>query len=71
METQGGSREKTQHHEMMSIHPYSFLEVDVPKKVIGLHSGSMEGYLHSCIQSSLDDDVSLHGDISPRRPLDR
>ena len=39
--------------------------------MIGLHSGSMEGFLHSYIQSSLDDGVSLHGDIAPRRPLDQ
>ena len=56
---------------MRSIHPYSFLEVDAPKKVIGLHSGSMEGYLRSSIQSYFDDDVSLHGDILPGRPLDQ
>ena len=49
----------------------SFLEVDAPKKVIGLCSDSMEDYLHSSIQSSLDDDVSFHGDISPRRPPDQ
>ena len=30
METQGGSREKIQHHEMMSTHPYSSMEVDAP-----------------------------------------
>ena len=55
---------------MRSTHPYSFMEVDGPKKVIGLRSGSMEGYLHSSIQSSLDDDISLHGDILLGRPLD-
>ena len=63
METQGGSREKTQHHEVRSTHPYSSMEVDAPEKVIGLHSGSMESFLHSSIRSSLEDDVSLHGDI--------
>ena len=36
-----------------------------------MHSGSMEGSLHSYMQSSLDDDVSLHGDILPGRPLDQ
>ena len=46
METQGGGREKTQHHEMRSTHPYPFLEVDAPKKVIGLRSGSMESFIH-------------------------
>ena len=35
LETQGEGREKTQPHEMRSIHPYSFLGVDAPKKVIG------------------------------------
>ena len=49
MESQGGSRKETQHHEMRSIHPYSFLEVDTPNKVIGLHCGSMESYFHSFI----------------------
>ena len=39
--------------------------------MIGLCSGSMEGFLHSYIQSSLDDGVSLHGDIAPRIPLDQ
>ena len=39
--------------------------------IIGLCSGSMEGFLHSYIQSSLDDGVSLHGEITPRRPLDQ
>ena len=34
METQGEGRENTQHHEMRSTHPYLFLEVDSPKKVI-------------------------------------
>ena len=71
MKTQGGGREKTQHHEMRSTHLYSFLEVGAPKKVIGLHSGSMDRFLHSYMQSPLDDDVSLHGDISPRRPPDQ
>ena len=71
METQGGSRENTQHLEMRIIHPYSSMEVDAPKEVIGLRSGSMEGYLHSSIQSSFDDDVSLHGEILLGRPLDQ
>ena len=75
LETQGGSREKAQHHEIRSTHPYSSMEVDAPEKVIGLCSGSMEGYLHSSIQSSLDNDVSLHGDIfegrSPRSHVGR
>ena len=71
METQGGSREKAQHHEMMSTHPYSSMDFYSPKEVIGLCRGSMESFLHSYIQSSLDDDVSLHGDILPGRPLDQ
>ena len=56
---------------MRSTHPYSPMEVDTPEKVIGLHSGSMESFLHSYIQSSLVEDVSLHGDILPRRALDQ
>ena len=71
METQGEGREETQHHEMRSTHPYSFMEVDSHKKVIGLCSGSMESFLHSYIQSSLVEDVSLHGNIFPGRPLDQ
>ena len=55
---------------MRGIHPCLFHEVDAPKRVIGLHSGSMEGFLHSCVQSPLYD-VSFPGDIAPRRPLDQ
>ena len=55
---------------MGSTHPYSSMEVDAPEEVIGLCSGSMEGYLHSSIQSSLDNDVSLHGDILQEDPQD-
>ena len=33
-----------------------------------MHSESREKSVHSYMQSTLDDDVSLHGDISPRRP---
>ena len=65
------NREDDQHHVMRSTHPCLFYEVDAPKMMIGLRSGSMEGFLHSYIQSSLDDGVSLHGDIAPRRPLDQ
>ena len=36
-----------------------------------MRSGSRGKFVHSCMQSTLDDDVSLHGDISPRRPLDQ
>ena len=50
-------------------HSYLLQKVDAPKEVIGLCSGSMEGFLHSCIQSPLDD-VSFPGDIAPRRPHD-
>ena len=71
METQGGYREKTQHQNMRSTHPYSFLEVDAPKKVIGLRSGSMNRFVHSYMQSPRDDDVSLHGDILPGKPSDQ
>ena len=56
---------------MRSTHPSLFYEVDAPNKVIGLCNRSMESFLHSYIQSSLDDDVSLHGGIAPRRPLDQ
>ena len=49
METQGGDREDDHHGEMRSTHPYIFYEVDAPKEVIGLRSGSMEGYLHSSL----------------------
>ena len=56
---------------MRSTNPYPFMEVDAPKKVIGLHNGRMESYLHSSIHSSLDDDVSLHRDILSGRPLDQ
>ena len=47
METQGEDREDDHHDVMRSTHPFMFYEVDAPKKVIGLHSGSMEGFLHS------------------------
>ena len=69
METQGEDRENTQHHEMKSTHPYSFLEVGAPKKVIRLCSGSMDIFVHSYMQSPFDDNVSLHGYIFPGRPL--
>ena len=36
-----------------------------------MRSGSMESFLHSSIQSSLEDDVSLHGEILSGRPLDQ
>ena len=64
-------REDDQHHVMRSTHTCLLYEVDAPKMMIGLHSRSMEGFLHSYIQSSLDDGVSLHGDIALRRPLDQ
>ena len=51
-------------------HSYLLQKVDSPKEVIRLCSVSMEGFLHSCIQSPLDD-VSFLGDIAPRRPLDQ
>ena len=56
---------------MRSTHPCLCHEVDAPKKVIGLRSGSMEGFLHSHIQSSINEDVSSDGDIAPRGPLDQ
>ena len=43
-------------------HSYPLQEVETPRKVIGLHSGSMQGLLHSCIQSSLIKEVSLYED---------
>ena len=49
METQGGDREDDHHDVMRSTHPCLFYEVDAPKKVIGLHSGSMEIFPHSYI----------------------
>ena len=36
-----------------------------------LRSESRDKSVHSCMQSTLDDDVSLHGEISPRRPPDQ
>ena len=51
MQTQGEGREKTQHHEMRSTIPYSFVEFDAPKEVIGLRSGSMDIFFHSYMQS--------------------
>ena len=56
---------------MRSTHPYLFYEVDATKAVIGLHSGSMDRLVHSYIQSSLVEDVPLHGDILLGRPLDQ
>ena len=64
-------REDDRHHVIRSTHPYLFYKVDAPKMMIGLRSRSMDGFLHSYIQSSLDDGVALHGDIAPRRPLDK
>ena len=71
MDTQGRDREDDYHDVMRSPHPYLFYEVDAPKKVIGLHSRSMDRLVHSYMQSPFDDDVSLHGDIMPGRPLDQ
>lgn len=34
-------------------------------------SGSMDIFVHSYMQSPLEDDVSLHGDIFSGRPLDQ
>ena len=56
---------------MRCTHPYPLQEVDAPKKVIGLHSGSMYRFVHSYMQSPFDDHVSLHGDILTGRPLDQ
>ena len=70
MKIKGGDREDDQHHVMRSTHPYIFQEVDAPKRETGLHSEGKEKSSHSYMQSTLDDDVSLHGDIAPRRPLD-
>ena len=71
MGIEGGDREDDQHHVMRSTHPYLSYEVDTPKEVTGLRSGSMEDFLHSPIQSSIDEDVSSSGDISPRGPVDQ
>ena len=56
---------------MRSTHPYPFLEVVTRRGETRLCSESMGRFFHSYMQSSLDDDVSLHGDISLRRPLDQ
>ena len=56
---------------MRSTHPCIFYEVDAPNKVILLRSGSMDRLVHSYIQSSLVENVSLHGDILLGRPLDQ
>ena len=50
METPGEDREDDQHDVMRSTHPCLFYEVDAPKRVIGLHSGSMDRLVHSYIQ---------------------
>ena len=71
METKGGDREEDQHHVMRSTHPYPFQEVDAPKRETRLCSEGKDKSAHSYMQSTLDDDVSLHGGIAPRRPLDQ
>ena len=71
METPGRDREDDHHDEMRRKHPCLSYEDDAPKRVIGLCSGSMDRLVHSYIQSSLVEDVSFHGDILPRRPLDQ
>ena len=71
MEAKGEDREENQHHEMRSTHPYPFQEVDAPKRETGLCSEGMDTSVYSCIQCTFYDDVSLHGDNVPRRPLDQ
>ena len=70
MEIKGGDSEDDQHHVMRSTHPCPFHEVDAPKRETGLCSESRDKSVHSYMQSTLDDDISLHGEISPRRPPD-
>ena len=67
METEGGGREESQHHELRSTHPYPQQEVDAPNMKTGLRSKGMEKFFHSYF----DDDVSLHGEILSREPLDQ
>ena len=71
MEIKGGDREDDQHHVMRSTHPYLFHEVYAPKRETRLCSESRDKSVHSCMQSTLEDDVSFHGGISPRRPPDQ
>ena len=40
---------ETQHHVMRRAHLYPFLEVITPRKVIELHSGSMDMIVHPCL----------------------
>ena len=54
MRTQRGDEEEGQPHS------YPLQKVETPRKVIGLCSGSMEGLLHSCIQSYIIKEVSLY-----------
>ena len=56
---------------MRSTHHCLFHEVDAPKRETRLRSESRDKSVHSCMQSTLDDNVSLHGDISPRIPPDQ
>ena len=71
METKEGDREEDQHHVMRSTHPYPFQEVVSPKKETGLCSVGKDKSVHSCMQSTLDDDVSLHGGMASRRPINQ
>ena len=41
---------------------YPLQKAKKPRKVMGLHSGSMEGILHPCIQSPLIKEVLLYED---------
>ena len=70
MEIKEGDREDDQHHVMRSTHPYLFQEVDAQKRKVGLRSEGRGKFFHPYMQSTLDIDVSLHGDISPGRPPD-
>ena len=56
---------------MRSTHPYPLKKVEAPKRKTGFRSKSLYRFVHSYMQSSLDDDVSFHGEIFLRRPLDQ
>ena len=63
-----GEERKDQNQGM--IQPYLFQEVSAQNKEILLHSEERKKSVHPYVQSTSDFDVSLHGGIPPRRPLD-
>ena len=71
METQGGGREKNQHHEVRSSRSYPSLEVFAPRREAGLCSQIMDISVHPYVQSSFDGYVSWYGEILSRIPLDQ